>query len=204
VLWLPEPAPSLAPAAAANLASTELKNAVSAVLVAYRAIDTLQEKVVLLRAIIGVWSLAPDHFWGGRPGQRQPRDADGVLAFLGQLLPPAGIVISVYSVWVSAADPGGAFQGGTILAAMWRLARTASLTDAPPIERRWLRAIVIGGPTVFLVIGLAGFVIAGHFLAYPIGFAKPLIVIIEAALTLSIAALLALLVAGPPERAPDA
>jgi hypothetical protein len=49
---------------------------------------------------------------------------------------------------------------------------------------------------------LTGFVIADAFLAYPEAWAKPLIIVIEIALVLSIAATLGLLVAGPPERAP--
>jgi hypothetical protein len=56
---------------------------------------------------------------------------------------------------------------------------------------------------VFLAIGLAGFAMAGAFLAYPAPYAKLLIVTIEVPVTLSIAATLALLVAGPAERAPQ-
>jgi uncharacterized MnhB-related membrane protein len=54
VLLLPEPAPTLAPDAAANLAPIGVGNAVTAVLMAYRALDTLLEKVVLVLALIGV------------------------------------------------------------------------------------------------------------------------------------------------------
>ena len=70
VLLLPEPAPTLAPQAAANMAATGLGNPVTAVLMAYRAIDTLLETVVLLLALLGIWSLAPDRVWGGFPGPR--------------------------------------------------------------------------------------------------------------------------------------
>ena len=56
------------------------------------------------------------------------------------------------------------------------------------------------GPAVFLAVGLAGFALPGGFLSYPAGHAKPLIIAIEAVLTLSIAVILGLLVAGPPER----
>src|SRR6478735_1112784 len=65
LLLLPDPAPTLAPAAAANAAATGLGNPVTSVLMAYRAMDTMLEKVVLLLALIGVWSLAPDRVWGG-------------------------------------------------------------------------------------------------------------------------------------------
>ena len=134
VLFLPDPAPTLAPAAAANAAATGLGNPVTNVLMAFRAMDTLLEKVVLLLALVGVWSLAPDRLWGGRPGPRHQADPHGVLAFLARLLPPVGIVVGIYIFWVGADHPGGAFQGGTILAAMWLLVMMAGLTDAPPVE----------------------------------------------------------------------
>ena len=35
------------------------------------------------------------------------------------MLPPIGIVIGIYIAWVGADAPGGKFQGGAVLAAMW-------------------------------------------------------------------------------------
>ena len=200
ILLLPEDAPTLAPAAAQNAAATGLGNPVTNVLMAFRAMDTLLEKIVLLLALVGVWSLAPDRFWGGRPGLRHQADPLGVLAFLARLLPPVGIVVGIYVFWVGANHPGGAFQGGTILAAMWLLVMTAGLTDAPPVRLRWLRLLLIAGPAVFLVVGLAGLWLGDGFLSYPIAYAKPLIVTIEVAMTLTIAVTLGLLLAGAPER----
>ncbi|HKM69785.1 MAG TPA: hydrogenase subunit MbhD domain-containing protein [Stellaceae bacterium] len=202
LLLLPEPAPTLAPQAAANLAATGLGNPVTAVLMAYRAIDTLLETVVLLLALVGVWSLAPDHVWGGFPGPRHHADPDGVLTFIAQLLVPVGILVGIHIFWVGSVAPGGEFQGATILAAMWILAMMAGLVDAPPVSRCWLRLLLVAGPAVFLAIGLAGLAMAGAFLGYPVDYAKLLIVTIEVPVTLSIAATLAVLVAGPPERAP--
>ncbi len=200
VLLLPEPAPSLAPQAMAEIAATGLGNPVTAVLMAYRAIDTLLEVVVLLLALIGVWSLTPDRFWGGRPGLPQNADRDGVLAFLGRLLPPFGILVGIHIFWIGSEAPGGEFQGATILAAMWVLAMIAGLAAAPAVSWRRLRLLLVVGPVVFLAVGLAGFAVAGAFLAYPQPYAKLVILAIEVPLTLSIAATLALLVAGPPER----
>jgi multisubunit Na+/H+ antiporter MnhB subunit len=202
VLLFPEPAPTLAPQVAANLAVTGLGNPVTAVLMAYRAIDTLLETVVLLLALVGIWSLAPDGVWGGFPGRRHQADSEGVLTFVAQLLVPIGILVGIYIFWVGSVAPGGEFQGATILAAMWILAMMAGLVDAPSVSQRWLRLLLIAGPAVFLAIGLAGFAMVGGFLAYPVDYAKVLIVTIEIPVTLSIAATLALLVAGPPERAP--
>jgi multisubunit Na+/H+ antiporter MnhB subunit len=202
VFLLPEPAPTLAPEAAANLAPTGVGNPITGVLMAYRALDTLLEKVVLVLALIGVWSLAQDSLWGGVPGLQRRAPPDDALVFLARLLPPVGIMIAVYLLWVGADEPGGAFQGGALLAAMWILAMMAGLTDAPAVSERRLRLVLVAGPAVFLAIGLAGFVLADAFLAYPEAYAKPLIIGIEVAKILSIAATLGLLVAGPPERLP--
>ena len=203
VLLLPEAAPTLAPNVAANIAATGLQNPVTAVLMAYRAIDTLLEVAVLLLALVGMWSLAPDHLWGGAPGRREPSDPDGVLTFVAQLLVPVGILVAIHIFWVGSVAPGGEFQGATILAAMWILATMAGLANTPPVMRRSLRLLLVAGSAVFFTIGFAGFVIAGAFLAYPANYAKLLILIIEIPLTLSIAATLALLVAGPPEQEPE-
>jgi hypothetical protein len=43
-------------------------------------------------------------------------------------------------------------------------------------------------------------VLGDAFLAYPVAYAKPLILAVEFAMTLTIAATLGLLLAGPPER----
>ena len=200
VLSPPEVVPTLAPLAMENLPQSGLGNPVAGVLFVYRALDTMLEKVVLILALLGVWSLAPDRMWGGIPGLRIYAQPGGTLTFLAQLLPPVGIVVAVYMCWVGAKDPGGAFQGGTVLAAMWLLVMIAGLTGVPSISQRWLRILLVVGPMIFLAIGIAGMVLANAFLAYPAGYAKPLIVAVEFALTLSIGVALALLAAGPPER----
>jgi multisubunit Na+/H+ antiporter MnhB subunit len=200
ILFPPDFVPTLAPLAMAHLAESGLGNPVAGVLFVYRAFDTLLEKVVLLLALVGVWSLAPDRFWGGVPGLSIYSQRNGILVFLAQILPPVGIIVAVYMCWVGASAPGGAFQGGTVLAAMWLLVMIAGLQDVPPISLLRMRLLMVVGPMIFLAIGLAGFVLADAFLAYPAGYAKPLIVVIEATLTLSIGVTLGLLAAGPPER----
>ena len=54
VLILPDPAPTLAPAAVASLPAIGLGNPVSATLIAYRGVDTLLEAIALLLALVGV------------------------------------------------------------------------------------------------------------------------------------------------------
>ncbi len=200
VLSLPNPAPTLAPEAAANASATGMGNAVTNVLMAFRAMDTMLEKVVLLVALAGVWSLARDRLWGGRPGPRYRADPGSPVTLHAQILPPLGIVIGIYMLWVGADAPGGAFQGGAIIAAMWLLAMIAGLTDAPPVKDGRVRLALVAGPLFFLIVGLGGLWLGEAFLSYPAAYAKPLILAIEFAMTLTVTVTLGLLIAGPPER----
>jgi uncharacterized MnhB-related membrane protein len=203
VLALPEPAPTLAPQVAHKLPATGVGNPITGVLLAFRALDTLLEAIVLAIALIGVWSLAPDRFWGGHPGPRYTADPAGILAYLARLLPPIGIVVGLYLFWAGADHPGGKFQSATILAAMWMLVQMAGLADAPRIDNRWVRGGVVIGPLVFVAVGLLGAWTAGAFLGYPDGWAKPMIVAIEVALLPTLVLILALLLNGAPARGAD-
>lgn len=202
VLDPPTPFPSLAPLAAEHMHKVGLENPVTVVLLAYRALDTLLEKVVLVLAVIGVWSLAPDAFWGGAPGSLRAAHPGGALDLLARGMPPIGVLAGIYLVWNGADRPGGTFQGGTVLAAMWLLVMMAGLHGPPETRLLRLRRLVVFGPAVFIAVGFAGIWLSGWFLSYPPDFAKPLIVAVEAALALSIAVILALLVAGPAARPP--
>jgi len=200
VLALPTPAPSLAAEARAQAGAVGLGNVVAVVLMAYRGLDTLLESVVLVFAVLAVWSMAPDRSWGGIPGPAFERQTDGPLALLARLLPPIGIVVGLYVMWVGKDLPGGKFQGGTILAAMWVLAWVAGLVQPPSIADRRVRFLLVVGPLAFILAGVIGMVAADAFLAWPAAFATPMIVLVEVAMTVSVAVALALLVAGPPER----
>jgi len=202
VLSPPVPYPSLASLAAESIDKVGLGNPVTAVLLAYRSLDTLLEKVVLVLALIGVWALTPDAFWGGAPGSLRARHASGALDLLARVLPPFGILVGIYLVWNGADHPGGTFQGGTVLAAMWLLVMMAGLREPPEIRLQLLRRLVVFGPAVFIAVGFAGIWMSGWFLSYPPDYAKPIIVAVEAALALSIAVILGLLVAGPAAEPP--
>jgi multisubunit Na+/H+ antiporter MnhB subunit len=198
VLSLPTPAPYLVAAVAEHQHITELGNPVAAVLVAFRAVDTLLESVVLALAVIVLWSFAADAAWGERPRTLELGIPGPALVLLARLLPPLGLVVGVHLFWTGADDPGGPFQAGAVLAAMAALVWLARLGAPPPTHSRVTRIGIVLGPLVFLLIGLAGVVVADAFLGYPEGLTKPLILIIEAVKTLSVAVALALLVAGPP------
>ncbi len=200
VLTLPDPAPTLVPLVLEKLSDSGLGNPVAGVLFVYRSLDTLLEKVVLLLALLAIWSLPPGRFWRGVPDLRGYPETNPILTLFAQILPPVGIMFAVYLTWAGADQPGGAFQGGAVLAAMWLLVMIARQRDVPLIDRAEVRLLLVAGPLVFFAIGLAGSGLAGAFLAYPSGYAKPLIVVIEFALAISIAVTLGLLAAGPPRR----
>ncbi|MCO5063880.1 MAG: DUF4040 domain-containing protein [Rhizobiaceae bacterium] len=202
VLAMPEPPGTLAPRVAEHMSASGLGNPVTVVLLVYRAFDTLLEKVVVVLSLIGVWSLATDSSWGGAPADLKQGIADGPLVLLARLLPPVGIVLGIYLVWNGADEPGGTFQGGAVLAGMWLLVQMARLRPMPQTGSLTVRRLIAVGPVSFVLVGLSGFFIADSFLAYPAGFAKPIIVAVEIALTISIAVIIGLLVAGPAARAP--
>lgn len=199
VVWLlPEPAPSLAPNVTEHLSSTGLGNPVTAVLMSFRSLDTLLEKVVLFLAVVGMWSLAQDRAWGSRPGLPAGQERDALLRLFAKLLVPTGIVLGVYLLWVGADEPGGAFQGGAVLAGSGILAAFARMATAPHLQDFRLRVALVLGIAVFLLAGVAGMALSSSFLGFPPDIAKPIILVIEFAMLASIAASLWLLVAGPP------
>jgi multisubunit Na+/H+ antiporter MnhB subunit len=198
----PVPSPSLAPLAAANMDEVGLGNPVTVVLLAYRALDTLLEKVVMVLALVGVWALTPDRFWGGAPASLRAGHPAGSLDLLARVLPPVGLLVGVYLVWNGADHPGGTFQGGAVLGAMWLLVMMAGLRPPPEIRLGRLRALAAVGPALFVAVGFAGVWASGWFLSYPPDYAKPIIIAVEAALALSIAVILGMLVAGPAARRP--
>ena len=201
--WFATPqGPGLAGDVAANLAATGVGNPVTAVLLNYRAWDTLLESIVLLAALAGVWILGRDADWANPLGLRQHARADGTMAALGRLLPPVGLLVGVYLVWAGADQPGGAFQGGTVLAAMGILAGMAGRIAPPKVDRVIWRLGLVIGPGVFLGAGLVMLGAGAGFLTYPQDMAKPVIIVIEVFLTLSIAVTLGLLVLGPPGPRP--
>ncbi|MDP2357338.1 MAG: DUF4040 domain-containing protein [Beijerinckiaceae bacterium] len=183
----------------ANLPDTGVLNPVTAVLLNYRAYDTLLETSVLFAALIASWCTTHDDLWGERAGLRQHTRRAGILATFGRFLPPIGLIVGIHIFWAGADKWGGAFQAGTIFAAVWILAIMAGVIDAPNATGRSIRSFAVAGPMFFTFVALTG-VLAQSFLIIPVMVAKPLTLAIEACLTLSIAATLMLLVLGAPRR----
>lgn len=196
--WFALPVPE-GPDVAQALPQSGVGNPVTAVLLNFRAWDTLLESIVLLTALLGVWMLARDAEWNAPLGPHYHARPEGVLAYFGRFLPPVGLSFGVYLVWAGAETVGGAFQGGTVLAGVVLVAMMAQVLPPPRVSKPLLRAALVLGPGVFLLSGLAAVALGSDFLSLSPAVAKPAILITEAALTISIAVTLALLVIGPAE-----
>ncbi len=183
-----EPLTGAATAAVAHsLPQSEIAHPVTAVLLSFRAYDTLLEIAVLLVAVLAVQAApAPAH---------RPLPHDPVLGRVAALTVPLALLVAVYLLWAGSSRSGGAFQAGAVLAGAVLLARFASLPLDP--QSRLTRPPVLAlGLAVFILIGLGAGALAGAALGYPTGWVKPLVLAIEAALMLSIAATLVALFGG--------
>jgi multisubunit Na+/H+ antiporter MnhB subunit len=186
-LWVPTP--GLTELVDARLGESGVAYPVTAVLLNFRGYDTLLELAVLLLALIGVWSLAP----ASHLGNAEPEPA---LAALSRLLAPLMILVAAYLVWVGAHAPGGAFQAGSVLGAAGVLLHLSGWQLSPRAIGWPLRLVLVLGVAVFALIGLAVMGFGQPLLGYPFGWAKPAILTIELAATLSIGAILAALFIG--------
>ena len=179
-------------AISANLAASGVSNPVTAVLLNFRAYDTLLELAVLLTAVLGTFAL----------GQATPgyRPAGLVFDGLVRWLVPVLILTAGYLLWAGAHAPGGAFQAGATLAAAGVVLRLAGRTRIGLPVGFMLRMIMAAGVGVFLLVGLTLLLLGRPFLGYPPAWAGSLILMIETAAMFSIAATLLLaFLGGQPE-----
>jgi multisubunit Na+/H+ antiporter MnhB subunit len=177
-------APRLAEHIMAQLPNSGVSNPVTAVLLNFRAYDTLLELAVLLTAVLGVMALAP---------ARTPYRAAGpLLQSLLRWLTPLLILTAAYLLWVGAHAPGGAFQAGAMLAAAAVMLRLGGRADAGLPAAGILRLTLASGVAAFLLVGVAATAMGLAFLQYPSDWAGALILLIETAATLAIAATLTL------------
>ncbi|MEZ5542418.1 MAG: hydrogenase subunit MbhD domain-containing protein [Pseudomonadota bacterium] len=182
------PGDTLPRAIAANLATSGVSNPVTAVLLNFRAYDTLLELAVLLTAVLGILALGRS-----TPGY-QP--AGPVFDGLAHWLVPVLIVMAGYLLWTGAHAPGGAFQAGAMLAAAGVVLRLAGRTRIGLPNGISQRALLAAGVAMFLLVGLAQVALGRPFLAYPPAWAGAQILLIETAAMLAIAATLLLAFVG--------
>ncbi len=169
----------LAGVAFGNLEQSGVSNPVTAVLLNFRAYDTLLELAVLLAATLGILALG---------SERRPFRTPGLL--LGSLvtwISPLLVIVAGYLLWAGAHAPGGAFQAGALLAAAMVMLRLGGMTSASLPGSLLLRSLLAGGIAAFMLTGYLATFLDLAFLQYPEGRAGLLILFIESAAMLSIA-----------------
>lgn len=191
LLRTPENDGAMARAALEALPDSGVGNPVTAVLLNFRAFDTLLEVAVLLLTLVAVWALDL------RLPRTEALPASPVFSSLLRISGPLLVVIAGYLLWVGASEPGGAFQAGAVLAGGCLLLRLAGRWNPGAGFVRWAASV---GLLVFLLTAIAMPVLTGGLLQYPPASAGMWILLIETAATVSIAAILAaLFVAREPE-----
>ena len=194
-VWsLPVIAPGLSGEVAAHLERSGVNHPVTAVLLNFRGYDTLLEIVVLLLALLGVWSL---NSVNDTPTAEKP--ANPVLDTLMRLLVPLLILVAAYLLWAGAHSPGGAFQAGAVLAAAGVLLLLAGWHLPIALAGLPLRLALVAGPTAFVAIA-ALTLLNAQLLKYPPEHAGALILTLELFATLSIGVTLAALFLGRPPQ----
>ncbi len=187
-------APKLAGLAAEKLEASGVENPVTAVLLNFRSYDTLLEIAVLLIVAIAVLPARSSNAAGvAHFCSADKQDVlNPVLAALLRWLVPLAILVGGYLLWTGAYSPGGAFQAGAVIAGAG-----VALSLAGRHEFLWhttaARIVINLGLFVFIAVALSNALLTGTTLQYPVDYAGMLILVVEIAATVSIAAILLLL-----------
>lgn len=188
----PDRHPPLTETVAGAMDTTATGHPITAVLLDFRAYDTLLEVAVILVAVVGAFALAAVAPRATGTGGAGAGPLHRTLGDFLRLASPVLLLLATWLLFAGAYRPGGAFQGGATVAGVLIL---ATLAGIPPRilhgnRGRWLVAI---GPTAFLAAGGLGLLLAGHWLAMPPGWESAATIGVETALTVSIGASLTLL-----------
>jgi multisubunit Na+/H+ antiporter MnhB subunit len=190
--------PGLGPQVQQALPGTGVSHPVTAVLLDLRSYDTLLEVAVLLVAALAVLSLHADDDLADVALSPAP---EPVLAGLVRVAVPVSVVLGGWLLVLGTSAPGGAFQAGALLGGALVLLRLAG-SRSPAPGRRSLRALLVLGAAVFLAVALGTALLGGGLLVLDPSWARTSILVVEAALTVSIAVTLAqLYVADQPSAA---
>ncbi len=153
------------------------QNVVNAVVLDYRGFDTLGEEFILFASVIGVTLLLRVQ---REEAEGSPRDraegrvavdtSDAVRVAALALIAPS-IVLGTYTVVHGHLSPGGGFQGGIVVSAapvmLYLAGRYLMLRTVHPMHALDLTEGTGAGG--FVVVGLAGLITGGAFLANVIG-----------------------------------
>jgi multisubunit Na+/H+ antiporter MnhB subunit len=182
------PSPVLGPLLPDAIGSAAATNPVTAVLLDLRAWDTLLEMSVLLVAVVGAWSLR-------RVVRSAPVDVafppSPLLTSLARLIVPVAVLLAGYLWWAGSTQPGGAFQGGAVLAAAMILLLLSGHLAPQRLSDGRARAITTAALWLFVLVALAPLPFGAPVLDHPDRWAHTLVLVVEGGLTLAVGLVLA-------------
>lgn len=163
-----------------RMPDTGVEHGITAVLLGFRAYDTLLESAVLLFAGIVVLAVCAD-----RPGEgAAPVLLPSIAPWFLRIVAPVLLMLGLWLLFAGSSGPGGAFQSGSVLTGLLILLRLAGVRLR--LLHRLLVPLMIIGVVVFLCMGLLGPVAGEPWLTWPEGRQFVVIFSIEVFLTVGI------------------
>lgn len=156
-------------------------NIVTGVLLNYRGLDTVGEVTVIFTALMAGLAVLISHKKQREPdegcdtlespaeGAPVPVPVSPVVSFVVRLLAPFIALFAVYVIINGHVTPGGGFQGGAILGALF-IALTIVLgadrtrTLMPRLAQPWMQGAAL---LTFVGVGIVGGALTGYFLGFP-------------------------------------
>lgn len=175
-----------------RLATTELGNPITGVLLVFRGFDTLIEMTVLLTAFVGsrVVTARGDLHLATIAGFELP-----LVRTLVTVIVPLAALIALHLLWIGSHRPGGAFQAGSVLGGTGVLLLLTGTLLPVRESRALVRLALVAGVAALCVLVLAPMLHGEVVMAY---LGPGSLLFAEAMMTVSIATTLTLLFAGRP------
>ncbi|MGQ7788684.1 hydrogenase subunit MbhD domain-containing protein [Nesterenkonia sp. K-15-9-6] len=177
----------------AAMGPTGVEHEVTAVLLTFRSYDTLLESAVLMLAGVAVLAVTGTEL-GGRtasPGT--------TMSWWTRVSAPALVVVGLWLLFAGSFESGGAFQAGAVLAGLMMLADASGARSLPDLRRAMPWGLA-AGVLVFLAAAALGPMTGRGWLDWEPSWGFPVILTVEIALTVGIAAALHLLYLGVRAR----
>lgn len=177
----------------AAMGPTGVDHEVTAVLLTFRSYDTLLESAVLMLAGAAVLAVT-----GAEVGGRTAAPGT-TMSWWTRVSAPVLVVVGLWLLFAGSSGSGGAFQAGAVLAGLLMLADAAGARSLPDL-RRALPWGLAAGVLVFLAAAALGPATGRGWLDWEPSWGFPVILTVEIALTVGIAAALHLLYLGVRAR----
>ncbi|WP_066908799.1 hydrogenase subunit MbhD domain-containing protein [Millisia brevis] len=197
VRMMPEPTNTMGRRALDAVPDSGVDYPVTAVLLNFRAYDTLLEIAVLVAALFAVLAVQP---FGWRPTDpdADPSRTNLALDGLLRMAVPLGVLLVGWVLVAGTSRPGGAFQAGALFAAGLIVLHLNGWARVVPRRRLFWPSVLLG-LVVFTLVAVGTAALGGGWLVLEPPAAGTVILLIEVALTISIAyALVHLFLASRP------